>query len=990
MSKTNKKTSTEPKEEPTLKHGEVVDEWEEPDDPATLKHLEPVPDEPSGPTTLEHVEPIDDDDLGEPETVLHLDAVEAAEEAIAGVAPASSTGINPKLIMALAGGFGLIAIIAVIIGVVLINGRGWSTLSSSNPSASHPDGITVALNSEGSLKVKLGSIPREAFLNGEAGSDYEKALQALPSYLEIKSPIYNLEAKGDGASTTTIVIPNDSQPYETLDLYQWDSKAGQWLYIPGHVNSAAEIITTDERAGKIAVFQVKQVTPLISTRLEGGQLLTDQNGSTFNMVFPTGVQLQPDGTLNGALIGGWKTGAGYAVIPVVFTEDSNLISSLINNPPTLALHLEDLKSFVIGNGYNGVALDYRNVKPEDREAFGKFIEQLGAALKPYGKLVVVFVPAPDNSGGAWNTGGYDWRTIGTASDAVVIRIGNDPNLYTTGGQLTPMLNWAVGEINRLKIHVAFSSLSVSNDGSGLKQISYDAAIEPFGGIKLMTSSPDGSELFSSGTPLSFDLSNTITDFTFHRDTGIYSYGVPTGGSSTRQIWLITADTIRRRLDLAETYRIGGIEIDDLLSDGNDSNTLTAVNQFKANTASSVPNQLIMKWTVNGASGAVASESTGIGTPLVWQATDDGQYIVQANLVGGRVSDRGAVTVNIGSPESTPTPTKAPPRVVNSGGNNNNPPATTQQPAPPPSVGGAGGSGGFEYGGQVPSSLGPASYMQRAGMSWVKFQAKWPYVDAGTASSYVASGHAAGFKVLLSIPGPLYPQSIDFNAYTEHLRAIAGSQPDAIEVWNEMNLDREWPTGQLDPASYVNNMLAPAFNAIKSVSPNTMVIIGALAPTGFDNGTNAWSDQRYLQGLAAAGAANYANCVGAHHNSGTTSPSVRSGRTEGDHYSWYFLPTLEVTHNSIGGTLPVCLTEFGYLTPEGYGPLPTNFSWGGNTSVAQQAAWLKEGRDIARGLGWVRLMIIWNVGFTQYDSDPQAGYSIIRPDGSCPACDALGQ
>jgi hypothetical protein len=91
---------------------------------------------------------------------------------------------------------------------------------------------------------------------------------------------------------------------------------------------------------------------------------------------------------------------------------------------------------------------------------------------------------------------------------------------------------------------------------------------------------------------------------------------------------------------------------------------------------------------------------------------------------------------------------------------------------------------------------------------------------------------------------------------------------------------------------------------------------------------------------------------------------------------------------MGGTLPVCITEFGYLTPEGYGPLPQAFGWGGNTTVSQQAAWLKEGADIARGLGWVRLMIIWNVGFTQYDSDPQAGYSIIRPDGSCPACDLL--
>jgi hypothetical protein len=91
---------------------------------------------------------------------------------------------------------------------------------------------------------------------------------------------------------------------------------------------------------------------------------------------------------------------------------------------------------------------------------------------------------------------------------------------------------------------------------------------------------------------------------------------------------------------------------------------------------------------------------------------------------------------------------------------------------------------------------------------------------------------------------------------------------------------------------------------------------------------------------------------------------------------------------MGGKLPVCLTEFGYLTPEGYGPLPSTFSWGAGTTVAEQAAWLAEGVQIAKNLGYIRLAIIWNVDFTQYGDDPQGGYAIVRPDGSCPACASL--
>jgi len=34
--------------------------------------------------------------------------------------------------------------------------------------------------------------------------------------------------------------------------------------------------------------------------------------------------------------------------------------------------------------------------------------------------------------------------------------------------------------------------------------------------------------------------------------------------------------------------------------------------------------------------------------------------------------------------------------------------------------------------------------------------------------------------------------------------------------------------------------------------------------------------------------------------------------------------------------------------------------------------------------------VFNVNFTRFiDGDPQGGYAIIRPDGSCPACESIG-
>jgi hypothetical protein len=96
----------------------------------------------------------------------------------------------------------------------------------------------------------------------------------------------------------------------------------------------------------------------------------------------------------------------------------------------------------------------------------------------------------------------------------------------------------------------------------------------------------------------------------------------------------------------------------------------------------------------------------------------------------------------------------------------------------------------------------------------------------------------------------------------------------------------------------------------------------------------------------------------------------------------------VYYGAFGGRRPLCFTELGYLSPEGYGPLSPHFAWAQNVTVAQQAAWLRQALDMARRSGRVRVVIIWNVDFTNYGADPMAGYAMIRPGGGCPACEAL--
>jgi uncharacterized protein YraI len=330
------------------------------------------------------------------------------------------------------------------------------------------------------------------------------------------------------------------------------------------------------------------------------------------------------------------------------------------------------------------------------------------------------------------------------------------------------------------------------------------------------------------------------------------------------------------------------------------------------------------------------------------------------------------------------------------------PAATAEPAAPaapanPPVANTTPTSGFNLGGHVSGlSEGTVNWMRVAGMTWIKKQWRWERgQDPNSVAGLINDAHAQGFKILLGIVG--YGQYVNdggyFEDYAKFVGGVAALGADAIEVWNEPNIDREWQYGSIDPGRYTE-LLRQSYFAIKGANPNTMVISGAPAPTGFFGGcTGAGCDDNlFLAGMNAAGAANYMDCIGIHYNEGIVPPTWTSGDPRGNsgHYSRYYGTMVSTYTNAFGGRRPLCFTELGYLTPEGYGPLPAGFDWAANTTLGQQVEWIDGVVSMARNSGRVRLLIVWNIDFTNYGADPMAGFALIRPGGDCPACRALGQ
>lgn len=293
-----------------------------------------------------------------------------------------------------------------------------------------------------------------------------------------------------------------------------------------------------------------------------------------------------------------------------------------------------------------------------------------------------------------------------------------------------------------------------------------------------------------------------------------------------------------------------------------------------------------------------------------------------------------------------------------------------------------------------------------GLTWIKYRVELGRDNPAEIGERIAAANKLGLKVMLQVMGDRarVADAEYWKDYAAQTAALAQANPNAIEIWHYENLDREFGgmgTGKVDPVSYVG-LLRESYQAIKAVNKNVLVISGAPAPTGYKGGacgTDVCDNEPFIRGMSKAGAANSMDCLGVAVYSAINSPTVRKGGPMGNHSSWYFLPTIEVSARAFRNAKPICLTGVGYITKEGVvDALPAGWAWGNDNTVADQATWLASALNVAKRTRNVRLMIIanWDLrGFTAESdyapnplpNNPMDGslYSIVRPDGSCLAC-----
>lgn len=221
-------------------------------------------------------------------------------------------------------------------------------------------------------------------------------------------------------------------------------------------------------------------------------------------------------------------------------------------------------------------------------------------------------------------------------------------------------------------------------------------------------------------------------------------------------------------------------------------------------------------------------------------------------------------------------------------------------------------------------------------------------------------------------------------YAEFARRVAEryrGQVDAYIVWNEPNLAVEWGSQTPNAAAYAA-LLRAASVQLRAADPDARILAAGLAPTN-ENSERAQDDRTYLREFYAANVRDAFDALAVHPYAFAQSPDAPRQANEGLNFA-RILAWRDIMVQNGDADKAMWITEFGYPTeqPPGYE----------NRVVTelQQAEYLARTLTKTRtDLPFVELFTVWNLVRDVPPTDEQAGYSLVRADGSPkPAFDAV--
>lgn len=154
---------------------------------------------------------------------------------------------------------------------------------------------------------------------------------------------------------------------------------------------------------------------------------------------------------------------GVRIMPVIANHrngswDTRTITQILHDPAIASAHIQAIEQMVKDEHYDGIIIDYEELKKTDRQAFSHFIEMLGNTLHAEKKLLYVFVhPKDSDAGYDERNKAQDYASLGHSADRVIIMIYDWHWSTSAPGPIAPItwvenvIRWSVSQIPADKV-----------------------------------------------------------------------------------------------------------------------------------------------------------------------------------------------------------------------------------------------------------------------------------------------------------------------------------------------------------------------------------------------------------------------------------------------------------------------------------------------------------------------------------------------------------
>lgn len=245
---------------------------------------------------------------------------------------------------------------------------------------------------------------------------------------------------------------------------------------------------------------------------------------------------------------------------------------------------------------------------------------------------------------------------------------------------------------------------------------------------------------------------------------------------------------------------------------------------------------------------------------------------------------------------------------------------------------------------------------------------------------------------LSVDGPP-ANPADYASFAAAFGARYAGRVQAIEVWDEQNMEWRWNNQKADPKIYTE-LLCAAYKAIKATAANVSVISGGLTALGGEV-VVGYDDVKYLNAMYQVGAGQCFDALGAHpagyNNPPDAKYTYRSSQASiwGRARGFFFRETLEAYRQAMitndDADKAIWVTQFGWasaVSPK------SGYTYAKDNTRIEQAEYIVRAFQMGQEWGWVGPMFLWNLNYGAKNPNREEAYFDITLREARPTYDAL--